>query len=111
MPSFANPDHSFFATVQSPSVQAGVAAGTLRMGDPLRPLYITAGATLGSLTVLLPAANPGQRASVTSQAAITTLTLQNAAGGAVAGAPTTAVANTEIRMMYVNSTVGWVWLH
>jgi hypothetical protein len=110
MPSFATQGNSFFpVAVVAPVVNTPVAGATVAMTG--NSLYLTPAGTLATLTIKLPPSPiAGQTVAIVSTAAVTTLTMQTAAGGAVAGAPTALVANTEVRMRWVNATVGWAWI-
>ena len=111
MPSFLNANHSFFTDAQvAPAVSSPVAGATVTMSGS--SIYLTPAGTLATLTIRLPPNPlPGQNATIVSTAAVTALTMQTAAGGAVAGAPTALVANTEVRMRYISATTGWAWIH
>lgn len=112
MPSFLNPaTGTFFAPDTVSRVSTPVAGGTVTMSSISPSVYLTPAATLATLTIKLPPnPKPGATATISSTQAVTTLTLQTATGGAVAGAPTALVANTAVRMSYINSTIGWAWV-
>jgi len=110
MPSFLQSNGTFFTDGSIAPTQAAPASGaSIAMSMP--SLYLTPAGTLATLTVKLPA-NPrtGQTATILSTAAVTALTLQTASGGAVAGAPTSLVANTKVTMQYNGPVAGWVWV-
>ena len=107
MPTFALSGTSFFSANQPPVTYPVTAGGTQQLVAGRN--YLTAGATLATLTVKLPP-SPANGASVEiiPQVAVTTLTMQTFAGGAVSGAPTAAVAGTRINMQYLGGA--WVWV-
>jgi hypothetical protein len=111
MPSFLYPNRTFYADASiAPAVSTPIAGATVTMAAP--SVYLTPAGTLATLTIRLPPNPlPGQNATIVSTAAVTALTMQTATGGAVAGAPTALVANTEVRMRYISSTAGWAWIH
>lgn len=103
MPSFLNTNGTFLPTqVYNPAPATG---NTIRLaaGDT----YVKQAGTLAALTALMPS-NPkiGMLVSLIPGAAITTLTLQTDAGGAIAGAPAAGVANTAINMLWTG--VAWI---
>ena len=112
MPSFAITGNSFLSSPAATPYPYQATSGTtyaMTAGQP--NLYLTNGSTIATLTIRLPPASyPGQTATITSAAAVTTLTVQTATGGAVAGAPTALVANTRVRMEWISAAAGWVWV-
>ena len=110
MPSFLFNNGTFFSDGGiAPTQLTPTTGNTIQMSVP--SLYLSPAGTLAALTIKLPAnPRPGQTATIVSTAAVTTLTMQNAAGVAVAGAPTALVASTQVRMQYVSAAVGWVWI-
>lgn len=109
MPSFLQQSGSFFPPGGiPPTVLAPTTGSTVTTSKGQNLLYLTSGA-LAALTIRLPPSpTPGQLINIIPSAVVTTLTVQTATGGAVAGAPTTTVANTEISMRYLNNA--WVWV-
>jgi hypothetical protein len=103
MPSFLNADGTFMPTQ---NYTPAPATGTTIRASSGRT-YVQQAGTLAALTVMMPS-NPkvGQIVEIIPGATITTLTLQTAAGGAIAGAPTAGVANTRIPMLW--SGTAWV---
>lgn len=98
MPSFMHTDTRSFYPV-SPHVITP-ATGTVQ------PLWsgqnmISGPGTLAALTVNMPApAYSGQTVTIVPTVAVTALTMKDAVGNAVAGAPTALVANTQVRMLW-----------
>src|SRR4029077_18498212 len=92
----------------APSVLAPTTGTTITLSKGQSTVFLNTGA-IAALTVKMPS-NPvaGQTVNLIPNAVITTLTLQTATGGAIAGAPTTTVAFTEISMRYLNGL--WVWV-
>lgn len=109
MPSFLQQSGSFFPPGGiSPTVLAPATGSTVNVAKGQNLLVLNTGA-IAALTVKMPAnPTPGQIVNIIPNAVITALTLQTAAGGAIAGAPTTTVANTEISMRYLGTA--WVWV-
>lgn len=109
MPSFLPQQTSFFPTAGvPPTVIAPTTGSTITMSKGQTTTFINTGA-LAALTIKMPPSpSPGQVVNIIPAAVVTTLTLQTAAGTAIAGAPTTTVANTEISMRYLNGV--WVWV-
>lgn len=109
MPSFLFPNGTFFPDGSlAPQLNTPLAGATVAMAYP--SLYLTPAGTLATLTVKLPARPfAGMTASILSTQAVTALTLQTASGGAVAGAPTALVANTNVAMRWTGTA--WVWVH
>jgi hypothetical protein len=110
MPTFLFSNGTFFNPASIPPlVNTPTAGQTVTMGVP--SIYLTPAGTLATLTIRLPA-NPrvGFTATIVSTQAVTTLTMQTASGGAVAGAPTALVANTEVLMRWISAAVGWAWI-
>jgi hypothetical protein len=106
MPTFLSPNGTFFrggeAKVVVPTTGTVVAApkGTT-------DIYLKPAGTLAALTVKLPPGPyPGVVVSLASSQTITSLTVQTAAGGAVAGAPTTLAINTSVYFQYIQGA--WV---
>jgi uncharacterized membrane protein len=106
MPTFLFPNGTFFpgseAKVVVPTTGTVVAApkGTT-------DIYLKPAGTLAALTVRLPPSPlPGVVVSLASSQIITTLTVQTAAGAAVAGAPTTLAVNTSVYFQYIQGA--WV---
>jgi hypothetical protein len=110
MPSFLQQTGTFFSPGGvAPSVLAPATGTTVTLSKGQTTVYLSNGATLAALTVKLPPNPiPGQVVNLIPTGAITTLTVQNSAGTAVAGAPTAGVANTEISMRYINGVWNWV---
>jgi hypothetical protein len=108
MPSFLFNNGSFFPDSNlAPQTASPVTTNTVVMSGP--SLFLTPAGTLAALTIRLPQGpSVGDTASIVSTAAVTALTMQTAAGGAVAGAPTALVANTKVTMQYVGTA--WVWM-
>lgn len=110
MPSFLQPSGTFFPVGGvAPTIMAPTTGSTVVMSRGQSAIYLSNGATLAALTVKLPP-NPaaGQSVMLIPSGAITSLTVQTAAGGAISGAPTAGVAFTEIHMRFLNNA--WVWV-
>jgi len=109
MPSFLQQSGSFFPPGGvAPAVLAPTTGTTVTLSKGQTTVFLNTGA-IAALTVKLPPSPvPGQTVNLIPNAVITALTVQTSAGGAVAGAPTTTVANTEISMRYLNGA--WVWV-
>ena len=110
MPSFASPDGTFFATGAGGPVrvEAPTSGSTIAMMSTERALFVNNGATLAALTVNLPNVAPGEKVELAFKGTITALTVHDAAGGTITGAPTSGGAGAARVMRYVNKTVGWV---
>jgi hypothetical protein len=110
MPSFLQQTNSFYPPGGvPPTVLAPTTGSTLSIAKGTTTTYLSNGATLAALTIKMPPSPvPGQVWNLIPTGAITTLTLQTAAGGAITGAPTAGVANTEISMRYINGVWNWV---
>lgn len=111
MPSFLFNNGTFFPDGGvAPQTGAPVAGAAISMSGP--SLFLTPAGTLATLVIRLPS-NPktGMTATILSTAAVTALTMTTAGGGAVTGAPTALVANTQVRMQYMGGVTGWVWVH
>src|SRR5215475_13315356 len=110
MPSFLQQTGSFFPPGGvPPTVLAPTTASTVAASKGQTTMFLSNGATLAALTVKLPPSPlPGQTFNLIPTGAITTLTVQTAAGGAIVGALTAGVANTEISMRYINGVWNWV---
>lgn len=109
MPSFLQQTGSFYPPGGvAPTVLAPLTGTTITMSKGQTVVYLNSGA-IAALTIKLPPSpSAGQTVNLIPNAVVTTLTIQTAAGGAVAGAPTTTVANTEISLRYLNGA--WVWV-
>jgi hypothetical protein len=109
MPSFLQQTSSFFPPGGvAPAVLAPATGATVTLSKGQSTVFLNTGA-IAALTVKMPPSpSAGQVVNLIPNAVITTLTLQTAAGGAIAGAPTTTVAFTEISMRYLNGL--WVWV-
>lgn len=106
MPSFLFGNGSFFPT-HGPSIRTPTTGTTVAMPKGTTSMYLTPAGTLAALTVLLPPSPlPGMVVSLASSATITALTVQTAAGGAVAGAPTTLAINAHVYFQYINGA--WI---
>lgn len=106
MPSFLFPNGSFFPNVE-PTRSSPATGTTVSMPQRATELYLTPAATIAALTVKLPPNPlPGTLVSVMSSQTVTALTVQNAAGTAVAGAPTTLAPNDHIFFQYISGV--WV---
>lgn len=106
MPSFLFSSGSFFPN-GFPIVRTPVAGATVQLPKGTMDVYLTPAGTLATLTIKMPSSpNPGQVVSILSSAAVTALTVQNYAGVAVAGAPTSLVANTNVYLTWLNGA--WV---
>jgi hypothetical protein len=113
MPSFLFNNGTFFPDGGiAPQAATPIAGAVISMSGP--SLFLTPAGTLATLTVRLPAGpSAGDMASIVSTAAVTTLTMQTATGGAVSGAPTALVVNTKVTMLWVVTSAGvgsWVWV-
>lgn len=78
---------SAFVPADPPTIVAPVSGATVTMTG-LQPLYVANTAVLAALTIKLPLASPSQFARIGFALPVTVLTLQDAAGVAIAGAPT-----------------------
>jgi hypothetical protein len=103
MPSFLFANGTFFpnAGVHTRTPTTGT---TVILPKGTTDVYLNPAGTLAALTVRLPPSPlPGMVVSLASSQTITTLTVQNAAGGAVAGAPTTLAINTNVYFQYIGT--------
>ena len=115
MPSFQNPDGSFFeeATGDPIMVVAPLTGATVTIPQNTRSLYINNAAGLAALTIKLPRVPPkGQTDNTVNigfRSAVTAVTWQDASGVAVTG-PSTGTINAAPIFRWVDSTVNsWVW--
>jgi hypothetical protein len=110
MPSFLMTGNSFFPPQTIPPIQYTPSSGNVVViPSGATRAYITPSATLAALTIKLPPGpTPGQEVSIVSTQTVTALTMQTAAGGAVAGSPTALVINTEVLMRYAGGA--WIWI-
>lgn len=109
MPSFENPNGSFFPDYDV-NTQVSVSAATITMAWNDRILFIDNATVYASLTVLLPTkvAN-GEVVEISSFNTITALTVKDGFGVAVPGAPNQITGGASaIQFRYINATVGWV---
>lgn len=101
MPSFLFSNGSFYPNA-GPMIRTPVTATTVAMPKGTTSLYLTPAGTLAALTVQLPPSPlPGMVVAVGTSQTITALTVQTAAGGAVAGAPTTLAINAHVYFQYL----------
>jgi hypothetical protein len=104
MPSFLFPNGSFFPT-GAPVIRSPTTGTTVALPKGTTDVFLTPAGTLAALTILLPPGPlPGTVVSIQSAAAITALTVQNATGGSVVGAPTTLAANTNVYFQWLRNT-------
>ena len=110
MPSFLFSNGTFFPPSSiPPTVYSPLTGTTVSVPGGTDRIYLTPAGTLATLTVKLPPnPRPGQEVSIVSTQTVTALTVQTASGGAVAGAPTALVINTEVVMMWTGTV--WVWV-
>jgi len=109
MPSFAYPDHSFFPPSTLPRSVNATSGSTFSMTASQPNVYFTNATTIATLTVKLPPSPyNGQVATIASKSAITTLTVQDSKGVAVAGGPASNGAGVELRFRYLAGA--WAWL-
>jgi hypothetical protein len=102
MPSFLFPNMTFFPQ-HGPSMKSPLTGATVAMAKNSTSLYLTPAGTLAALTVKLPPnPAPGVVVALGSSQTITALTVQTAAGAAVAGAPTTLAINAHVYFQYIN---------
>jgi len=112
MPSFLAQGGSFFLSDATPVITVNVptTGQTYAMAAGQDSAYFNHSATIAALTVKLPPApKPGDEVMLKFRSVVTTLTVQNAAAGAVTGAPVTASAAQLQTYRYVDNTVGWVY--
>jgi len=110
MPSFLQTGNSFFPPQSMPpTVYQAISGTTIPLASGVTRVYLTPAGTLATLTIKLPPGpRPGQDVSILSTQVVTALTVQNSAGVAVAGAPTSLAINTEVLMRYTGTV--WVWV-
>jgi hypothetical protein len=114
MPSFLVQGNSFF-----PAYAGSVAVAT----TPLVPtsgntihmttnsLFLQPAGTLAALIIYLPNSPvSGQTATITSTAAVTSVTWFTGNGGAIVNVPAGLTANTEVRMRYTGTPLAWNWI-
>src|SRR5215472_13671007 len=105
MPSFLFVDTHSFTPPQATAVLTPATGTTLRLGPGYH--MIGGAGTIAALTVMLPPSPwRGQVFRLYPLVAVTTLTLQTATGGAIAGAPAAAVAGKPISLQWT----GTLWL-
>jgi hypothetical protein len=107
--SFANRDGTFFQETGSDNVVVvnPTSGSTVAAAVNTQYLYVANTGTLAALTVKLPPnPQPGDRFEISFGAAVTALTLQDAAANAITGAPTAGAAGTAITLRFVNGA--WV---
>jgi uncharacterized membrane protein len=106
MPSYLYGNGSFFPNGY-PIVRAPTTGQTISLPKGTEDVYLNPAGTLATLTINLPPRPlPGVTISIASSQTITTLTVHNATGGVVAGAPTTLAPNTNIYFVWINNA--WV---
>lgn len=111
MPSFENPDGTFFneSGGTPPVVKVPLTGDTITMKSSERSLYINAAGVLAALTVKLPMRpERGEFVEIGTAFGVTALTVQDGFGNAVSGAPTSLVPGASILMKYINSTIKYV---
>lgn len=105
MPSFLNVNTRSFYPTGGARI-ASPATGTsmyLWSGENM----ITGSGTIAALTAKMPIpVSPGAQVTLMPTVAVTALTLQDAAGNAVAGAPAALVANQQVKLMWTGTA--WV---
>lgn len=108
MPSFANPDGSFLNESGGSPVRVAVPAtgDTITMRGE-RALYVNHAADIAALTIMFPSVEPGEKVEIWFVQAVTALTIKDASGNAVTGAPTAATDGLFIVWRFINKTIGW----
>lgn len=109
MPSFENPNGSFFIA-SDVNVQVAVSAGTVVAAWNDRAIFINNASIYASLTVKLPAkVENGEKFEIGSLNTITALVIQDGFGVVVPASPNQLPGGAAtIVMRYINSVVGWV---
>ena len=112
MPSFANPNTSFFnETYGGPVmlVEDPPVGSVIRMGFGDRLVFVNA-AMLASLTIRLPpGVEMGEMVEIGFETGVADLTLLDAEGDTIASAPNAAVGpGAAIHMRFVSREYGWV---
>jgi len=105
---YINPTGSF-ANFSSGSPMTILSPGTgtvLPLRGLVRDAYIVG--PLAALTIALPQVSRGEKIGFYFSGAITTLTMTDRLGVAIATAPTAATLGQSIEMRYINKTLGWV---
>jgi hypothetical protein len=110
MPSFMYPSGSFFPPAAVPPTQFTPTSGMVVVAPAgSTRLYITPAATLAALTIRLPPSPMASSSvSIVCSQIVTALTMQDAKGVAVAGAPTSLAVNTEVLMTWTGTA--WIWV-
>lgn len=111
MPTFLNPDGSFFNETSGGPVllaQNPASASTIKMRAVDRVLFVNAG-LMGSLSVWLPpGVEPGENVDLCFETGVTTLAVNDSDGVLVPSAPTTnSGPGAAITMKYVGKEYGW----
>lgn len=110
--SFENRDNSFLQELGNPAVfpiYAPLTGATIVAPTGQSRIMVNPAGTIAALTIRLPL-NPiaGDMIDIGFTQIVTALTLQNAAGVAIAGAPTSGAPGVSIGYTYVSATQGWV---
>jgi hypothetical protein len=93
---------------EDPANVIAPASGATVVLPDIRPVYVNNPAPLAALTLRLPAAILGQSIEIGFKSPVTVLTLQDVAGAAIPGAPTSASGpGAAIEMRY--DTPGWIY--
>jgi hypothetical protein len=113
MPSFQNPDTTFFAESSGGPVFVSVSpasGSTIKMDAADRVLFVNA-SLLAALTVWLPkGCEPGELVELCFETGITSLSIRDGFGVVVTSAPTTADGpGATIHMKYVSKAYGWFY--
>jgi hypothetical protein len=106
--SFANPDGSFLNERGQATVKYYVptTGQTITLPSDARAAYINPAGTIATLTIKLPPAPvAGQEMNISFGAVVTTLTMQNSAGVAVAGAGAAGAIGVNQVYTYIGSPV------
>jgi len=112
MPSFLSQTATFFQTGNTPGLTINVptTGQTYKMVSGQREVYFNHAGTIAALTVWLPPGpKPGDVVSLKFRSIVTTLSVRNAAGVVVTGAPVTATAAQVQTYRYVDNTTGWMY--
>jgi hypothetical protein len=109
MPSFQNPDGSFFnETFGGPILFVQDPDAVVKMRQEDRYLFVNA-SLLASLTVWLPGgAQPGEKVELCFETGVTVLSLRDSAGEVIASAPVSVAGpGAAITMRFISKDYGW----